>query len=539
MAFRRRLTSRRRKNVRRRTTRSRRSRLRRRNPVIRRSLFRSRGRIRRFNTGNFNVNTIMRYGQSLPQTAFGPCKFVVATQQHVLHGVVNNNNPSSPGYQYNDGRRTIVLSNLVKPYGWWQDSQLLQYIRCFGLFRLLYKRYIVLGAKVRIRLTPGMLPLRYEAAAGQFRYPATGPPYGMPNVGVPTGGGELGFREWNQQLNNAGFALTAGLPAYNPYLNTNPNIYWYVRVCLNQFSDNGTVITDPDVDIGHPMLANSVYNTVPFINTMGEYAAVPWSSLTDFLGDRTVAYSRDRRRWNTSSGVAGSGPINQAGGGTDLVATATSLFSANFNARTGATTLRYNYSLKKLIKDKNPLRRDSPFWRNIDEASLSQLSVGGAALDNFPRQEVTLRYGCVWFDPATGSPQFHYPIPVGFTAQTEIDYYCAWRDPVDIDTLNDPNLGDPAAGLNGSSLELSTKLAERRKLMETISNARLFQSAEEVDAILEKMEDPQDKEAFSEEEEYSEGQISESDYPDSEIEEELLEPVVKRARVQVVPRQVE
>lgn len=537
MAFKRRFRKRR-YVKRRRSSRFRRSSMRRRNPIIRRSLFRSRGRIRKHNTGVLNVNSIMRYGQSLPQTAFGPCKFVVASQQHILHGVVNNNNPSSPGYPPNDGRRTLLLSNLVSPYGWWQDSQLPQYIRCYGLYRLLYKRYIVLGAKVKIRLQPGILPLRYQSAAGEFRIPAAGPPFGQVNVAAPGGVTELGQRVWDQVTNNVSFSLLPGLGTYNPFLNTNPNIYWYVRVCLNTFTDNGNVANDPDLQIGHPMLTNSLYNTSYYVNTLGEYQAVPWESLTDFLGDRTVAYSRDRRRWTTNDGPTASGFHSSD------VGLGSSFFQGTFSSKTGATTLRYNYSLKKLIKDKNPLRFDSPFWRSLDEPRLSQYATSAAPIENFPRQEVTLRYGCVWFDPTTGRPQFHYPFPIGFMAQTEINYYCAWRDPVNIDTLNDPALGDPSANLSGSAMELSTMFADRRKLKEILSKAQLQATLEEDETNLPLLEGDLDKVDDEDEEEYSEGQESESDYPESEIEEELLQPSLKRSRIEVkppqpVPRQVE
>lgn len=540
MAFRRKFSRRSKKYVkRRRTVRSRRSKYRRRAPLIRRSLFRSRGKIRRHNTGALNVNTIMRYGNSLPQTAFGACKLAVPSQQHILTGRVNNNEITAPGQYMNDGRRTLMLSTITNPYGWWQDTSLVQNIRCFGLYRLLYKRYIVLGAKVKIRLSSGLMPLRFRGVSmTHYALPVNGLPFGSPNLNIP-GSTDLNNRTWDQTLNDGGFNPIPDTHQGNPYMNVNPNIYFYVRVCLTKFSANGTVEYDPDTAIGHRMLRTNTGGGVEWIDTSGEQTSVPWTSIVDFLGDKTVAYSRDRRTWNTSNGPVSSGfydPITTTGSGVQ------SHFSGSFNARKQVTTLRYNYSLKKLTKDNNPLRDNSPFWRDIDQQRLTMYYTGGAPIADFPRQEFTLRYGCVWFDPDTGLPQFHYPYPVPFSAQTEINYYCAWRHPTNISLLNNPNLGNPGESLGAGAMELASALDERQRLMEKITNARLFQEEGALYSTLRTVEGDPNKEAAMASEVSSEDEGSESDYSEEEDEEEYLEPSSKRPRLQVlqpVPRQVE
>lgn len=541
MAFRRK-SFKRRKYVRRsRSVRPRRSKYRRRAPLIKRSLFRSRGKIRRNNTGSLNVNTIMRYGHSLPQTAFGSCKLAIPSQQHILTGTVNNATFTAPGYQCNDGRRTLLLSTITNPYGWWQDTSLIQNIRCFGLYRLLYKRYMVLGAKVKIRLSAGLLPLRVEdGSTGGWRMSANGLPFGSPRIVDPTGT-ELTNRTWDQVLTGQAFPLIPDLPITNPFKNTNPNIYFYVRICLTKFDETGQVVYDPDVELGHRQLRNNSNLGNTYIDTTGEQTSVPWTSIVDFLGDKTVAYTRDRRKWNTSNGPVNSGFYSSENGFNNQDGFQ-SYFSGSFNARTQVTTLRYNYSLKKLTKDNNPLRVNSPFWRDVDQPRLSQYNTGVGPLTDFPREEFSIRYGCVWFDPDTGLPQFHYPYPVAFTAQTEVNYYCAWRKPTNISTLNNPNLGNPGESLGFGAMELSAQLDERNRLMERVANARLFVSEEALYSTLRKAEEDLDKVDGEASEASSEDGESESDYSDEEDAEEYLEPSSKRPRLQgpqPVPRQVE
>lgn len=493
------------------------------------SVFRSRGRMRRNNTGKFNVNRIMRTGHSLPQTAFGTCKIVVANQQHFLSGEVNTNTNTAAGLHVNDGRRTLVLTNLQSPYSWWQDQSLLQHIRAYGLFRLLYKQYLVLGAKVKIRLTPGILPLRYSSG-GLFAdyHIATNPPLGMPNMAAISAPENSGCY-WEQKLNNNPYSFPAGLET-QAFFNTNPNIYWYVRVRVESFGDDGTVqTTSSEVEIGHRMLANVTVDGNHRIFTEGDRNTCPWASLPDFLGDRTVSYSRDRKRWTTSSGVTAQG-FNK-----DLVGLQGGLFSGTQSGRSPATIIRYNMSLRKLTKDKNVMRVDSPFWRNLTDSKLSALPF---QVGNMPRQEVVIRYGCIWFDPHTGLPQYHYPYPVGFNAQTEIDYYCAWRKPTNIDVLNDPNLEGAFTGMGESEMELSRNLAKRKEVMEKLTVPLM--SFDEVETNLQALES---SEAVPDIEGASVwGASTEADeQSESELLEELQEPPRKIRRVQfaAVSRQAE
>lgn len=440
---------------------------RRRKSGIRRSLFRSRGRIRRNNTGRLNVNTVMRYGQSLPQTAFGPCKLVIASQQHYLAGQTMCSNLSAAGRHYNDGRRTLCLTTLTSPYAFYQDSSVLQHIRCFGLYRLLYKRYMILGAKVRIRLSQGTTSIRHKDTASGEYWASPNPPFGMPLLGNPSGGEDT-TATWNQQVIAGSWTIPPEYSLSNPFFHTNPNLYWYVRVCAQEFDPaTGLPTLNPDVDIGHQMISAGVNR----LDTTGDMSSCPWSSLVDFLGDRTVSYSRDRKTWSSS---------NQS-----VVSGATNAFAMLMSGRRPSCTLKYNFSLRKLLKDKNLLRASSPFWRHIDEPRRSAPFVTpGYPLG--PRQDVFLRFGCIWFDPDTGFPQYHYPLPLPFMAQTEVDYFCAWRDPTDINVLNNPEIINEALGAGAQ--ELSQALAARQEALEKLTRAGLNDTSEETETILQALE---------------------------------------------------
>jgi len=498
---------RRRRFVRRRNVRRRRTVRRRRSSRPVKSLFRSRGRIRRSNTGGFNVNNIMRTGNSLPQTAFGSCKLVVAAQQHYLGGAIDAYMGSgyAAGGRYNDGRRTICLSTLQYPYAWYQDSSLLQYIRAYGLYRLLYKKYMVLGAKVKIRLTPGLFPLR------NTQNPDDGYSSSIPAQPKFTENAVDNPSTWDQVINNAATFATA-----RTTLDSSPNGYFYIRVCVQRFNENGFAVPDPFVDIGHRMLWTDGAGPTTRIVPYGEVDTVPWQSLPDFLGDRTVAYSRDRRSWQV--GLQDTPAVIGANTFASMV-TQSRFVSTNVSGKRPATVLTYKYSLKKLMKDSDPMRSGSPFWRSIDAAPLSSTNNTLSSLMlNFPRQDVFLRYGYVWFDPVTGDPQYHYQLPIPFAAQTEIDYYCAWRDPVDIHDLNDPVLSAMNKGVPDHLLKLSTLL--RTKTRKSQDYVALLDELEETvpdDIVAEGISDGVPEEVYPE-------SIAESD-------QDLAEPLLKRSRV--------
>jgi len=320
------------------------------------TVFRRRRPMRKYNQGALSLRGLAS-GDRLPELAFGRCRYVGApTPMDFDGGTIYVN-------------KTIMINNIVRPFVYSVSTDTDHSVRYYGLYNLLYGRYAVLGARIKIRIVPSLFTV---APIGETSL------YGVDAI-----------------RSSSTTQATA---------NYNPTGYWYVRLCL--INASGQVVE------GHPVnLADDVIQ--------------PWSHAADLMGDRSVAWSRDGRVWNT-------GIKERMGANNELLVRERYLSTATGFSK--GVTLTYKYSAKKQWKDKDILvESTSGHWANIkyDGSNTWQ-----------PRDMAFLRIGYVSFNG--NSVHYRYPMHMPFYATTEIDYYCAFRDPVDPHSLETALTGNLA-----------------------------------------------------------------------------------------------
>lgn len=358
------------------------------------TLFRNRRRMRRFNTGRLNFNRILASGDTLPQTAFGRVTYSTGSIRYIFAAEGETTNTYTAGSYGASAMRTICLNDMgrvLSPLAANFVPALAQpHFRYFGLYNIFYKRYQVLGSRLVIRLSPGLF------------LPVSNPPFtGTNNKGHVYQNNPADTANPPRFLSDPTSGFVSPGPMENSLYSPNSNGYWYIRVATN-----GNAL-DSTLSVGHPV-------------DVGEEDAVPWQRVSDFLGDRTVTYTRDMRNFEVG--------YNQIPSGTGWVVG--SSIKTVVGSRKVSAVLTYNFSAKKLFKDVNLLSPTSRQWLAVNHDVL-----------NFPYQRAFVRFGYVQFSTETGFPMFHYPMPLPFIAQIEMKYYNAWRDPVDLSTLSGSGAG--------------------------------------------------------------------------------------------------
>lgn len=191
---------------------------------------------------------------------------------------------------------------------------------------------------------------------------------------------------------------TAGVPGTNVY----PG-YFYLRYFYPGMDGDPESQVGVLVDTNNPDSANTAL-------------AARWDREIDFLQDKSVVYTRDFRRWysalheNYSGSTAGT-KNRELGAylspkGTKLV--------FKFSAKK-------MYRLKSLISDSFANGSTNPFW---------------ADFGTDPSIPFFIRFGYVSFNylatgPEAQTLQFNYPVRMDFRSQVEVDYYCAFRRPLE------------------------------------------------------------------------------------------------------------
>lgn len=292
----------------------------------------------------------------MPEVAFGRAKYISAPKQTSF-----SSNIGIEGYD-----RRIGINNVVRPYGG-NTGPDAHSVRYAGLYNLLYKQYCVLGAKLRLKITPAMFST--ETNAG--------------------GVGLYGIDRIRQDSNPATPSV---------YANYNPQGYFYIRIATYNSTGiiEGHSTAGPEDDIMTPI----------------------WAHPADFFNDRTVTWSRDYRRWYT--GIE----ENVASDNTLLVRKRT--LNTVTGGRNPSSYITFNYSAKKQFEIKEVVNVNSGHWAN--------LAYDGAG-NHIPQYRAYLQYGYVSF--TDNGPVFRYPMDMPFYVTTEIDYYCAFRVPIEPHELED------------------------------------------------------------------------------------------------------
>lgn len=321
---------------------------------------RNKRKMRRFNRGKFSVRSFMS-GDRLPELSFGRCRFIAAPKEESY----TDSSVTPLGYG-----NTIMVNGIVRPYALISSGPTAHSVRYYGLYNLLYKRYCVLGAKIKVRINPSMFTTA-TFGANEFKTLY-----------------EIDKVRYNKLNNNV-------VP---DYAIANPNGYWYMRISMVDI--NGNVV------LGHPLAPNE-----------SDVMTTIWSHPADFFNDRTVTWSRDRRTWQTGMEET----IAKNSEGAWQYGPRIRTINTSMGGRNPTTYLTYKYSAKKMWEDKDILKPDSPHWATV--------AYNSGTLSHVPLAKAYVRYGYITWNNV--QPFFYYPLDTSFWTTTEIDYYCGFRDPIE------------------------------------------------------------------------------------------------------------
>lgn len=333
-------------------------------PAPRKSIYNRRTKtMRQYNSGKLSLQQRLQNGGALPNTTFarmfwrGSCGTDFACRNPLLatgdSQIVNN--------------RTLCLNDIsVSPvYTYIPNMQ--HSVTYSPLWRTLYEKYMVLGAKCKIKINT------------QY-YPA-----GLADMAI------------------------ADTVNFTERYNVPPDAqvgYWYVRAYYNRATIPGG---DP-TPVGQPIVRGSSADdpkTEDF-----------WPNLREFLSDPTVTFKKDttniRTKLHIHSDANVYNTLDDPTSNKQKIAPSTGT-SYEIETATKPVYLTCNFSAKKHFQDKNPLR-NRPF--NEWDTTLN------------PIHRFQIRYGYIGFN-STGTVAYHIPIDRNPSrmVELEIQYFVALRDP--------------------------------------------------------------------------------------------------------------
>lgn len=287
--------------------------------------------MRRFNTAKLSLQSRLQNGGALPNTTFarlfwrGSCNMLLATNH-------KTNVTPIPANVVSVEQRTLCLNDLSSSPSY--AFHLQHPVTYSAMWQTLYKRYQVLGSKVKLKINPSFYP---NYMSGNSR---------------------------DKVVTPAGYAgLDTGIPN-----NAQPG-YWYIRAHYHRSSDGSNF--DP---VGHPITKKP--------SVSDPMTEEHWDNLRDFLSDPTVTFKKDMTNIRTKLHLTGT--QNLLNNTAMEAVNNTSSTTYEIETTTKPIYLSCGFSAKKHFQDKNPLR-NQPFlaWNeNLAEDYRFQVRFGYIGFDS-------------------------------------------------------------------------------------------------------------------------------------------------------------
>lgn len=348
--------------------------------------------MRKYNRGVFDVSRYIAGNETVPQRGRGYAKYSDGASVVVFPWRGDTTPVGSAGLNTvlgaSNGTRTWILNDLSRQNQWLGPSYIKQGINHFGFYQMFYTKYCVTGAKIKIKLNMFPFPLN-DSDERVFGRPIVNcPGQGLPVYmsGVNIAGGE----EANDLNMNGYFYLRVSYfenqAGDDPAVGSEANRIGH-RVSRDDFADGGAATTD-------------VADPVGLMNEQNI-----WANINEFMSDRTVTYFRDPRSFQYEMGEYGfeDGSIR------------------------GARTIKTNLGSRKYIT----------FTHKFSLYKHLQVKKGAIPEEMFTgwfspvQHRFFVRYGYIAFSTrGIRAPICHYPIPMQFSQQVEIDYAIEMRNPI-------------------------------------------------------------------------------------------------------------